>query len=73
MVAANNNTFKVPPGMLANLPTTITASGDASGALLFVTVPAGSQFVIFNTSSALPLDRGVAMYLTGEAHQVVFE
>ncbi len=69
---ANTTTFPVPAGMLANLPTTITSSGNASGALLFLTMPAGNQFVTFNSSSPA-LDSGVAMYLTGEARLVAFQ
>ena len=72
LASANTTMFSVPPGMLANLPTTITSSGNASGALLFLTMPAGNQVVSF-TSASPALDRGVAMYLTGEARLVAFQ
>ncbi|MCU1262338.1 MAG: hypothetical protein JWO80_5223, partial [Bryobacterales bacterium] len=72
LASANTTTFSVPAGMLANLPATITSSGNASGALLFLTTPAGNQFVPF-TSASPALDRGVAMYLTGEARLVAFQ
>ena len=50
--------------MLANLPTTLTQSGSASGTFMFLTVPLGSQITTF-TSSAPALDDGAATYAVG--------
>jgi uncharacterized protein (TIGR03437 family) len=72
LAPGNTTTFSVPAGMLANLPTTITSSGNASGALLFLTGPSNNQFVTFS-SSAPALDHGVAMYLAGDARLVAFK
>jgi uncharacterized protein (TIGR03437 family) len=62
--AGPNRTFSVPTGMLANLPTTITPSGNASGTLLFLTEPLGGLYTTF-TSSSPALDYGAAWYYVG--------
>ena len=57
-------TFSVPPGMMANLPA--SAGGNVQSSLLFLTVPAASQFVKFSTTSGAALDSGMASYVIGD-------
>jgi hypothetical protein len=43
-----------------------TNSGDMQSGLLFLTFPAGSQFVSFNTSAAPSLNNAMAMFVSGD-------
>ena len=57
--------FRVPAGMFANLPTTLTASGKAAGTFIFATVPLGDNYSSISTNSAPTLDHGAAWYYVG--------
>jgi len=57
--------FRVPAGMFANLPTTLTASGKAAGTFIFATVPLGDDYSSISTNSAPTLDHGAAWYYVG--------
>jgi hypothetical protein len=59
--------FRVPVGMLANLPTTLTSSGKAAGTFIFATVPLGDNYSNISTNSAQTLDHGAAWYYVGSA------
>jgi len=67
LVSLDQGSFTVPPAMMANLPSTAGANpGDMQSGLLFLTFPAGNQFVSFNTSAAPSLDNGMAMFVVGD-------
>jgi hypothetical protein len=75
LVTFNQNSFTVPPGMLANLPATDGANpGNVQSSLVFATVPVPDEFVDFSTSAAPQLDTGTAAYVIGELRNgVVFK
>jgi len=68
LVTLDQSSFTVPPAMMANLPGTAggTNPGDVQSGLLFLTFPAGSQFVNFSTSAAPSLDKGMALFVSGD-------
>ena len=67
LVTFDQGSFTVPPSMMANLPSTAgTNPGDVQSGLMFLTFPAGTQFINFNTSAALSLTNGMALFVTGD-------
>ena len=67
LVTLDQSSFTVPPAMMANLPSTAgTNPGDMQSGLLFLTFPAGTQFVNFNTTAAPSLTNGMAMFISGD-------
>jgi uncharacterized protein (TIGR03437 family) len=72
-VPSSPATFTIPAGMLANLPTTLTADGNAAGLVLFTSVPLANQVATFSTSSGPTINHGFGLYWAGELHPVAFK
>jgi hypothetical protein len=66
VVTFDKQSFTVPSGMMANLPPVAPGSDGVQGGLLFLTFPSGDQFTSFTTSAAPALDKGLAMFVTGD-------
>jgi uncharacterized protein (TIGR03437 family) len=67
VASLDQRTFTVPPGMMANLPSTVgTNPGNIQSLLLFVTGPSGDQFVKFNTTASPSLDNGLGFFVVGD-------